>query len=168
MTFYDIILDIDMTLVHTPNNGDFVCKENLELEHFVCMPNHISFKRPHLDDFMMFLFRKNSPYRVSVWTAGEYNYAVSVLNHILPPNANLYAFLTRESVLFWEKATNLHKPVHAINIFDRPLIVDDREDVYTSQSTNAYKIKPFQLWKSDARFDTELIDLMKFLGGEKK
>ena len=160
MKFHDLILDIDSTLIHTITDTADIAPNNITLAHFRALPSYWTFLRPHLHEFLDYIFEH---YRVSVWTAADAGYAYKILEHIMPKR-QIYAFYTRISTDECEDKTGKHKLLTYFDkIFDKPLIIDDRVDVAAIQPNNAYNIKAFDVTRPDAYLDTALVDLVRWL-----
>ena len=79
---FNIVLDLDQTLISSEDLKDFV-PDQKKMSHFkhAKMDNsYITFERPHLQEFLDFLFKN---YNVSIWTAATKNYALFIINKFI-------------------------------------------------------------------------------------
>ena len=164
--FETIVLDLDKTLIHTPQgNSEFVHPDTAAALTRVLIFNNsqTTFKRPHLDKFFKFIF---THFRVIVWTAADDKYAKEVIKAIGMPKP--YAIFSSKTSEECEKQTGHHKLLQFIikDTGPKPLIIDDRQDVYDSQKENAFHISEFVTMKPDAYNDTALLYLINYLKTE--
>jgi len=133
---YNLILDLDGTLVHTlPHDvGSVFGDADFEDETL----DFYTFKRPNVDKFLKYCF--NHFASVSVWTAGTQDYARYVVDHITPKGKQFLYILSRDNCSYHPfKNNTLVKDLHDIwnsyygkelNITpDNTLIIDDNEEV---------------------------------------
>jgi len=133
---YNVILDLDGTLVHTlpcnvgPVYGQADFSDNV-LDFY-------TFKRPGVDKFLNYLFAHFAS--VSVWTAGTNDYAKYVVDHITPEGQQFLYILSRENCAFHPaKPGALVKDLrdiwdsyygHELDITPQnTLIIDDNDEV---------------------------------------
>ena len=163
--FFDVVLDLDNTLIHSPNTTECVDPDNIGNFKPVRTLTYITYLRPYLTEFLTYVMKN---LRLSIWTAGDAEYARAVLANILPPDCGTpYIVFARDAVQACEAETGHHKLLAWVGHGQwlvNPIIIDDRPDVYASQPANAYLIPPFsvtdtkQAWK-----DNELLQLMEYL-----
>lgn len=108
---YNLILDIDETLLHSMNN-------NINNQFSV-------FKRPHLTNFLNFCFEN---FKVGFWTVGTQSYCDSILQNILTPEQNHKTILiisrnniSETSDYIDSKNNQLIKVNKIDNVFTKPL-----------------------------------------------
>jgi RNA polymerase II subunit A small phosphatase-like protein len=136
-----VILDLDETLVHVPDQplgrrADFTVAE------------HVGYCRPHLEGFLSELRER---YRVAIWTAAGHDYAQAVVSAIVPWHVEL-AFLwsaehctahldreTREASTF----KKLGKVEELGFDLARVLMVDDSPEKHLRNYANLVPIAPF-------------------------
>jgi len=150
-----IVLDIDHTLISNELNHD--------MDDFKQIT-----KRPHLKDFLLFLFKIFSS--VSIWSAGGPIYVSKIvcqLNKLIGKNKFRFVYSnskcedeqtinTREScgrqtIWDWITVKNLKvafKEFDDMNFYNT-MIVDDTEDTFKNNYGNAIHIKRFDIEKKD-------------------
>lgn len=154
MTFYDIVLDIDNTLICSVKNNIPIDPVLFgQFEHFTIASGYTVFKRPGLDAFFTWL---KQHYRISIWTAAGNIYADEVLKGIRIPRTykrlygeDFYKFGNRKPVLEKE--------------FIRPLLVDNESAEWKYQKKNAYIIGTFNVFARNAKDDKDLFYLQQWL-----
>jgi len=133
---YNLILDLDGTLVHTLpcDVGSVFGEADFEDE----VLDFYTFKRPGVDAFLQYCFSHFAS--VSVWTAGTHDYARYVVDHITPKGKQFLYILSRDNCSYHPiKPNTLVKDLRDIwdsfygkelNINkDNTLIIDDNEEV---------------------------------------
>ena len=167
----NIILDLDQTLICSEELQKFSPDvKKMKLFHHEKMDkSYITFARPHLQEFLDFLFKN---FQVSIWTAASKSYALFIINkfvkkagrHIDFVFFNYHCNLSTTSGrglkgldMLWE--TFKLQGYNAKNT----IIIDDNYDVKKIQMCNCYHIAPFNYNKNGSENDTALVDLMKVL-----
>lgn len=133
---YNLILDLDGTLVHTlpADIGSMFGVADFEDEAL----DFYTFKRPGVDKFLKYCFAHFAS--VSIWTAGTQDYARYVVDHITPKGKQFLYILSRDNCSYHPfKNNTLVKDLHDIwnsyygrelNISpSNTLIIDDNEEV---------------------------------------
>lgn len=160
-----LVLDLDETLIH-------VSTTPVKEYDFIFSLQGIKYygkKRPNLDLFLTFVFRRFQS--VSVWTAATADYARKVVNHIMTPvqRTELAFFKTRRDL---EPGTRSYiKPLKKIFLepkalqlgmnYKNTIMIDDRDDVLRDNPGNGIKIPA---WKGD-KDDNYLPKLLIILDG---
>jgi len=155
-----IILDVDETLIHSMDMAEY------KMEHFLDNPKlcqsifitHMNlkdarydlwaYKRPHLQEFLTFCF---SYFKiVAVWSAGEYDYVHSVVNHIFKRIRRPHLIFTRPDC---KQEKELTKPIieminqvpglsEYMNLANT-VIIDDRDTNFLPNPYNGILIPAF-------------------------
>lgn len=152
-----VILDLDETLVHSPDAP-------LGSSPTFHVGPHQIYARPHLDLFLVRLFAR---FRVAVWTAAGRTYASGVLARILPPDASLAFFWAAERCTQrFDHETRQYFTVKKLRKveqqgFDlaRVVVVDDSPEKHRLNYGNLVPVTPFV---GDPA-DSELPDLLAYL-----
>jgi TFIIF-interacting CTD phosphatase-like protein len=108
---YNLILDLDGTLVHTlPHDvGSVFGEADFEDETL----DFYTFKRPGVDKFLKYCFSHFAS--VSIWTAGTQDYARYVVDHITPKGKQFLYILSRDNCSYHPfKSNTLVKDLHGI------------------------------------------------------
>ncbi len=164
----NIILDLDNTLIHCPENVHHVPPHlfNLRKHHvFLDGELHVIFERPFLEHFL----RSLRGHKIAVWTAAEESYAQFIVKHILEP----YLFPDQKFEFVWHRnhcneSTSRYgvlKHVKFLNDKRRDfhvsntIIVDDNSDL-VQNGNNVYLIKQFN---GDDLDDFELVKASRLL-----
>ncbi len=167
-----IVLDIDGTLIHgflsheTPDKGmydfDFTHRNG---DHFYVK------KRPHVDEFLTWLFRK---YTVAFWSASDDEYVYRVLGFLLNDNMKPLFIWTQKmcsikTVLLgpYNYGVVVYKKLHKVwddqkfgFAKEQILIIDDTPTTYSYNHGNAIPISPFTM---NQVTDTELLRIRNIL-----
>lgn len=157
-----LVLDLDETLIHVSMNP---VKEP-DFTFTIQGAKYYGKKRPNLDLFLVYAFKKFQT--VSVWTAATAEYAKKVLNNIMTADQ-------RKRLAFFKTRTDLDgrylKPLK--KIFGTPkarqlgitphntIMIDDRDDVLNDNPGNGIRIPA---WKG-TRGDKYLAKLLIILDG---
>ena len=163
----NIILDLDQTIISSEYIEKFKKRESMKKFKHVVMPNQfIIFQRPHLQEFLDFIFKN---FNVSVWTAASRDYGLFIIENFIltKPERHLdfffysyhcnYTMKTEKKLkplsLLWDtfRLTNYNK--------DNTMIIDDNPDVYKIQPRNTYMIKEFFYNHPECENDTELLKI---------
>jgi TFIIF-interacting CTD phosphatase-like protein len=186
MPIENIILDLDETLLSSVTLQDIseiphgVFQKRSKTLSFENMDDYyLVFKRPHLQEFLSFIFKN---FNVSVWSAASKDYVMFIIENILlkddkrrqVPNRKLdYVLFShhceisellygspKDLSFFWEFIKDYnYNPTNT-------LIVDDLDDVVKVQNCNAIQIANFNFTDNISTYDTHLlhiIDKLKIL-----
>jgi len=159
-----IILDLDSTIISSllpsVKQPKGLIGHDMDGEFMV-------YERPHLQKFLNFLFKN---YQVGVWTAASKDYCIFIVEHIiLKPGRELKFVLFDYHGDISEKISTNPKNLKLVwEGFDgwtkeNTIIIDDYDEVYTSQPKNCYHIPAFEANDPNATEDTELLELTKIL-----
>ena len=157
----NIVLDLDETLIHTFDEFsgyDIKPDFTFKLSGYVFKVS----KRPHLKEFIDWIFNHPQIKTVNIWTAATRDYARNVVRNILTPEQRekLHVFHTRKQVV---KGT---KPLH--KIFGNKLkknntiMIDDKAEIGINNPGNLIVIPAYFGDPKDNYLDylSILIDLM--------
>jgi TFIIF-interacting CTD phosphatase-like protein len=170
---WNVLLDLDQTLISGEEYKGFKHENRLDKFEVKLMDKeYIVFARPHLQQFLDFLFKY---FNVSVWTAASKSYALFIIDNFIltKPNRRLdfmfFSYHCNYSVkckkglkglnVLWEnfKLTHYNE--------SNTIIIDDNPEVKSIQKCNCYNIKPFYALKNGSENDTALVELEKQLVG---
>lgn len=171
-----IVLDLDQTLICTVDRNATLRQLHrqgvvLNMLYIDSVDGHITFFRPHLFQFLDYIF---SHFDVSVFTAAERGYAKIIVDTIFA-NYHLDAFLSRENYIECLIQTGQHKYIdyiaEKIPGYDRTntRIIDDTIDIALSNPHNIIPIAKFEVLSGDGTVnvncmhDTELLRIMNQL-----
>jgi TFIIF-interacting CTD phosphatase-like protein len=151
-----VVLDLDDTLIRTTHD---ILEFASPFDFTNDTASLFTYKRPHLDTFLNFVFRC---FDVYIWTAGCPSYAQYILENILDPLKHLpVRVLTSLNTVFklqgcYGDVANT-KPLSIItNDLSRIVIIDDKPDSFCCNFDNGYQIVGYQ--NPDAQFnDDELL-----------
>jgi hypothetical protein len=180
---FNIILDLDETLLSTVDIADendmkgIKDRKILENKNTIKFYTYVITPRPHLQEFLDFLFKN---FNVSIWTAATKDYACHIAEHLITPKKSkrklsCFFFDTHRDIS--EKIYKAPKKLETLwNQFklrddfnkENTIIIDDLHDVKKSQSANTYKIPAFDVRKDSHTKDDELVKLMKLLSDNLK
>lgn len=168
---FNIVLDLDQTLISSEDLKDFV-PDQKKMSHFkhAKMDNsYITFERPHLQEFLDFLFKN---YNVSIWTAATKNYALFIINKFIRKRGRNIDFIFFS--YHCDLSTNEGRGLKGLDMLwekfklsgyneNNTIIIDDNSEVKKIQTCNCYHIKPFYYKRKGSENDTELLKLMEGL-----
>jgi TFIIF-interacting CTD phosphatase-like protein len=160
LTNYNIVLDLDETLIHSFNGRvhpdqmnidemntlrtrlfEFKVTEPGELEEYNYTINGI--KRPHLDDFLIFC----SGYfqNVIIWSAGESRYVKKIVEYIFRDLNYPDLVLTRDHIFSYRGVTikPLEYLISSSITEENTFVVDDKLETFILNKDNAIKIPPY-------------------------
>lgn len=164
--YMHLILDLDETLIHV----SMTPIKNYDFTFTLQGTKYFGRKRPNLDLFLKFAFRKFDS--VSVWTAATAEYAKRVLQHIMTSEQ-------REALAFFKTRRDLEssspgpyfKPLRKIfgttkakdmgMNTENTVMIDDRDDVLRDNPGNGIRIPA---WKGQGE-DKYLAKLIIILDG---
>lgn len=172
---YNVILDLDETLVssHGVSNFPFGEKEikNKILNYtFHNMESYyIIFERPHLQEFLNFLFKN---FNVSVWSAGSKDYVSFIVNNVIlksDPQRTmeylLWNYHCKDSMKKYNTKKNLNILWDHYNIenFNKKntILIDDILENCQHQKKNTINVPVFDILSSNK--DSYLKELTKKL-----
>ena len=168
-----VILDLDNTIISSiPLEEiewtDEIKKKMIQFEYYNVDDYYIMFERPHLQEFLTYLFEN---FKVSIWTAASLSYALFIVKNIITKNhperkiehiffdyhcelsAKKYGDGSKHLRLLWDKfKLKEYKE-------DNTIIIDDLKDVYETQPCNCINIKEFEFNDKDSFQDEELVKL---------
>jgi TFIIF-interacting CTD phosphatase-like protein len=175
MKTVNVVLDLDNTLISSVSNDE-------ERAHSKVITDRMSsfdwrnmedtykiFARPHLQEFLDFVFAN---FNVSVWTAASKSYAIFIVDEFILSRASrnldylLFSHHCRESHRHrsCQKSLNMLGTLYPLDYDpNETYIIDDHKEVYATQPTNCIRIKPFEIVKSSAVGDTELLKVVEKL-----
>ena len=167
-----ILLDLDNTLICAEDLASVRDESKMvkAREKFRCvrMEDYYDiFERPHLQDFLDFLFEK---YDVGVWTASSKDYAIFVVKNFITQPENKLRLDRKIKLFLCSHHCNVSKKHFKGVTKDLKLIsdkwnlkdlkdvvlVDDLENLAEHQPNNVVHIKPFFYDKESAYEDKEL------------
>ena len=164
----NIVLDLDETLISAsltpPVKYDYKFTLNPSSEvYYLC-------KRPHLDLFLKFIFKKFKT--VNIWTAATRVYALKVIEFIFTPTQlKRLGFIKTRDDLKIKKDGSYTKPLHtvfnkqgAIKDFNT-LMIDDRRSVSSDNLGNTIIVPAFKASSPKAMQDRALAQLIIVLNG---
>jgi TFIIF-interacting CTD phosphatase-like protein len=175
MKRYNILLDLDQTLISSENIDEFKKDSNNELflnkyDVAVMQKFYVIFARPHLQEFLDFLFKY---FNVSVWTAASREYAIFIVDNfiLVKPNRKLdfffYSYHTNMAIKESNKLKDLSMIWRKFDIKNynsrNTYIIDDNDDVYNAQPKNTIRIKPFNYNDTKSFKDREFGRITKSL-----
>ena len=167
---FNIVLDLDQTLISSEDLKDFVPDVRMKLfKHAKMDETYITFERPHLQEFLDFLFKN---YNVSVWTAASKNYALFIINKFIKRKGRVIDFIFFS--YHCDLSTNEGRGLKGLDMLwdkfklagynqNNTIIIDDNNDVKKIQTCNCYHIKPFYYKKKGSENDVALLELMQGL-----
>lgn len=170
-----VFLDLDHTLICAYKQGSpdsmKAQTENL-FEPAVTFANYDVYTRPHLTEFLDFLFKN---FYVAIWTAASSDYAAVITSELVlrdDKTRRLDMFLTADDTTVASKEMGGVKNLSAIwsvwyadHLIPRnwAFIVDDLPDVQKTQPDKCIAVEPFHASSVRAPEDTVLLDTIKKL-----
>ena len=178
----NIILDLDETLINANYIEDFDTEEYKRLygdtlsqsqnpfEFKVMQDIYIVFKRPHLDQFLDYIFEN---FNVSVWTAASKDYALWIIkNYIIKDTNRKLDFIfwsyhctfshthgkgSKDLSLIWKKfqLSNYNK--------NNTIIIDDNPEVFNIQPGRVIPAIEFSIFHYNLENDRFLLDIIPIL-----
>jgi TFIIF-interacting CTD phosphatase-like protein len=174
-----ILLDLDNTIICSEDLkvGDVRVEQNMEearlkFRHARMEDYYDVFERPHLQDFLDYLF---SNYRVGVWTASSKDYAIFVVKNFITnpdrkplPDRKIRLFLCSHhcnvSKKYYKgvsKDLKLLSEKWGVEDHKNVILVDDLESLAQHQPANSILVKPF--YYDSREDDTELLRVREAL-----
>lgn len=158
------ILDLDETIISAEATEEYDFEKNkTKAAKFRFEPMegyYIIFERPHLQEFLDFLFEN---FDVSVWTAATKDYALFIINKIIltKPNRKLdYIFFSyhcniSKKLKKGSKDLTMLWDVYKINGYNEKntLILDDYNEVYMTQKDNCIIAEQFKFINENSEKD---------------
>lgn len=185
MSKYNIILDIDETLIHTYENPSDTeintfnkLKDNIEYKNrlYEIIINsdykdykYYGIKRPHLDEFINFCFDNFNI--VAIWSAGKEQYVKKMIDVIFPIKKPHIVF-SYDNLPTNSTEITYNKPIikmiddiklHNYMSLSDTYIVDDRKENFLPNPDNGILIPAYipSLTKKDIKKDdTSLLDII--------
>ncbi len=163
----NILLDLDQTLIASEYMDKFDKSANTvalrNFKHSYMENEFIIFARPHLQEFLDFLFAN---FNVSVWTAASRDYGIFIVENFIltKPERHIdFFFYSYHSNLAMRQSKKIKDLTMLWRIFKlsgynarNTFIVDDNELVYDAQPTNTIRIAEFNYDNPNAVQDREL------------
>jgi TFIIF-interacting CTD phosphatase-like protein len=163
----NILLDLDNTLISSiaKHEETSILKPRMKKFRWENMEGYYKvFERPGLQNFLDFLFQN---FNVSIWTAASKSYALFIIDEFIlkgHPERQL------DYVLFsyhCKKSKQLRGTQKALDILkdefklldynmDKTYIIDDHDEVHSSQPHNCIHIKAFEFTDRKSYEDAEL------------
>lgn len=170
----NILLDLDQTLIASEYLDKFDEKKHANalrnFKHKFMGKEFVIFARPHLEEFLDFLFAN---FNVSVWTAASRDYGLFIVENFIltKPNRQIdfffYSYHTNMAIKSAKKLKDLSMLWNTFKLTNynssNTFIVDDNENVYEAQPSNTIRIKEFNYEDPDARSDSEFQRIKKLL-----
>ena len=178
----NIILDLDETLINANYIEDFDTEEYKRLygdtlsqsqnpfEFKVMQDIYIVFKRPHLDQFLDYIFDN---FNVSVWTAASKDYALWIVKNYIIKDTNrkldfifwsyhctfsqTYGKGSKDLSLLWKnfQLSNYNK--------NNTIIIDDNPEVFNIQPGRVIPAIEFSIFHYNLENDRFLLDIIPVL-----
>ena len=168
----NVILDLDATCICSEKISDLNLEDTDVINKIKKFKSHdmdnyyIVFERPHLQQFLNFLFRN---YNVSIWTAASKSYAIFIVQKIILANKknrklqNLlfdyhcdWSFKKGRGTKDLKMLKNLFKLNFDIN---NTIIIDDYDEVADTNQEKCFHIKAFNFSDENSFNDKELLKL---------
>jgi TFIIF-interacting CTD phosphatase-like protein len=170
----NIILDLDQTIISSEYHDRFnerLYASKMKRLHHLRMPGEfVIFQRPHLQEFLDYIFKN---FNVSVWTAASRDYGLYIVENFIltKPERHIDFFFYSYHCNFCMKTENKLKPLNVLwDTFglinynqNNTMIIDDNWDVYKTQPKNTFMIKEFKYDDPDSEKDDELAKLIVLL-----
>ena len=168
------ILDLDESIISAEATEEYDFEKNkIKASKFRFEPMegyYIIFERPHLQEFLDFLFEN---FDVSVWTAATKDYALFIINKIIliKPNRKLdYIFFSyhcniSKKIKKGSKDLSMLWDIYKINNYSEKntLILDDYDEVYNTQKDNCIIAEQFKFINENSEKDVFLKKLKRKL-----
>jgi TFIIF-interacting CTD phosphatase-like protein len=143
MQVYNVVLDIDNTLLHAIKKDLQLTFKHVNLKSFE-IDSHVVFLRPKVEEFLEFLFAN---FRVGVFTAAGSLYAEQIIRKLFKKKPH-FVFTTVDYDLCrieTSRFKDLNWVEQKIPFFrrDHTLIVDDAKVVKLSNDDHCFNIRPF-------------------------
>ena len=163
-----VVLDIDRTLVHSVEKYRLNHEWKDKFEWFDVV-SHITFLRPHVREFINFLFDKG--YNVAIFTAGGMEYAEEVVKELFKVKKPSFIFVDKD----YDKAFKLYGKLKAVEYVEDKvkgecILIDDSNTINRNNPEKCYRIQPFFVCFDDipnfnveSEKDTGLLECMKWL-----
>lgn len=170
-----VLLDLDNTLICSEDLDNIKDSEALKhakkhLVHQKMVNYYQIFERPHLQEFLSFLFEN---FKVGIWTASSKDYAIFIVKNFIIKDYNnrkLDLFLcshhcnvSKRNYNGVSKHLNLLSDKWKIADTDNIILIDDLEELREKQENTVITVKPFFYNSEFAHKDIELIELTKIL-----
>jgi len=170
-----VVLDLDMTLICAVENLSS-CKlprDRGEYKKGKKFGPYWIFPRPFLQEFLDTLFRR---YRVAVWTAASYDYAMFVIDKFVERRGRKLEFIQWDSHCDCSEEQFGHqKKMSVLNALERgpKVILDDADHVMESQrkyvvDSRAWNVEEEGAENDDFLFVDALDEIKEKLGRQKR
>lgn len=168
-----VLLDLDSTIICSTFHQEPLDTENYNrvkhLEHHVMDDTYTVFERPHLQEFLDYLF---SNYKVSVFTASSKNYCLFIIDKFIlkkPERQVDFIFFSYHCNISKNKYKGNHKRLYLLNHdfelshtfpMDSTVLVDDLEEWGKDQENMIVNVKAFEISEPNSHDDIELVTVM--------
>jgi len=133
-----IILDLDNTCISAVDmNENFVPYKNIPYKKFENL--YYIYERPGLQKFLTYIFKR---YKVAVWTAAEYEYAMYIIKKFIICNDKnrvlefvLWNSHCEYSENYSDQLKDLRLLLPLINDNDKIVLLDDNKDILGQDNT---------------------------------
>lgn len=175
-----VLLDLDSTIICSTYSQEPLDTENYNrvkhLEHHVMDDVYTVFERPHLQEFLDYLFAN---YKVSVFTASSKNYCLFIVDKFIlckPERHVEFIFFSYHCNISKNKYKGNHKRLSLLShdfdlehIFplESTVLVDDLEDWAKDQQDLVVNVKPFEITDPESETDVELVTVIAQLEAKK-
>lgn len=175
-----VLLDLDSTIICSTYSQEPLDTENYNrvkhLEHHVMDDVYTVFERPHLQEFLDYLFAN---YKVSVFTASSKNYCLFIVDKFIlvkPERHVEFIFFSYHCNISKNKYKGNHKRLSLLShdfdlehIFplESTVLVDDLEDWAKDQQDLVVNVKAFEISDPDSETDVELVTVIAQLEAKK-
>lgn len=164
-----VVLDLDETLIHSV---ELKRQENIALskkyKSFVNCDHYRSYIRPGSRSFLKFLFTE---FNVGVWTAAGADYARSVVNNLILPEAQKvgerlkFVYSNHECSISkkrYQTPKDLRLVFSQIDGFssDNTILIDDLEKIHRASPCNVYQIAPFKCEETSVKVLQDTVDYL--------
>lgn len=168
-----VVLDLDNTILSSLTLAELKKIKNIDkrkLKSKVMDGYYKIFLRPHLDEFLTYLFKN---FDVSVFTAASRDYGSFIVEHIIlnnQPERKLDMFLYDDNCAESQKYYNKNSPkdLRYLYNFDgyfpcNTIIIDDLLDVYKANPKQTIRAPFFDAKKQSSENDRFLLDVIEKL-----
>jgi len=172
----NILLDLDQTLIAALSPEELDEKKHSKkmekFKYYNMDGEYTIFERPYLQEFLDYLFDKKNNFNVSVWTAASKDYALFIIDNIIlkkdKPERKLdFIFFsyhcswskhkksgTKDLSMLWD--------IYKIRGYsgDNTFIIDDYDEVKSTQPDNCIEIEPFEFHEKGSYNDDYLMKVI--------
>jgi TFIIF-interacting CTD phosphatase-like protein len=175
-----ILLDLDNTLIcaedlaSVKEDDSKIVKAREKLRTVRMEDYYDIFERPHLQDFLDYLFEN---FNVGIWTASSKDYAIFVVKNFITQPENKVRLDRKIQLFLCSHHCNVSKKHFKgvpkdlkllsdrwnLNALKDIILIDDLEHLAEHQPENVILIKPFFYDKEEAYTDSELLKVKETL-----